>query len=252
MTRPPIDRAMLAAFADGELSPEDAARVVMHLADHPADQAHVDDLMAANAALQRAFAAPLAEPVPDRFRDLILGATPAPPATVVPFPRRVLASARTGWLAAGLAAAAALAAVAVLAPQGAPAPGAVLAAGLVAPGSDLAAILATAPSGAAQALGADRALTVLASLPAAQGFCREVELIDRAAATLSVALACTEGAGWSVAVVVTEALPEAQAQVIVPASGAAGADLGPWLDRLGAGLVLDPAQEAAAIANGWR
>lgn len=249
MTRPPIDRAMLAAFADGELGPEEAARVVMHLADHPEDQAHVDDLMAANAALQQAFAAPLAEAVPDRFRDLILG---APPATVVPFPRRVLASARTGWLAAGLAAAAALAAVAVLAPQGAPVPGALLAAGPVAPDSDLGAILAAAPSGAAQALGADRALTVLASLPAAQGFCREVELIDRAAATLSVALACTEGTGWSVAVVVTEALPAGQAQAIAPASGATGADLGPWLDRLGVGLVLDPAQEAAAIASGWR
>lgn len=254
MTRPPfdrapIDRAMLAAFADGELGPEEAARVVLHLADHPADQAHVDELMAANAALQQAFAAPLAESVPDRFRDLILG---APPAQVIPFPRRVLASARTGWLAAGLAAAAALAAVAVLAPQGAPVPGALLAAGPVGADSDLGALLAATPSGEARALGADRSLTVLASLPAAQGFCREVELIDRAAATLSVALACTQGAGWSVAVVVTEALPTATAQEIVPASGAASADLGPWLDRVGAGLVLDPAEEARLIARGWR
>ena len=46
-----IDRTRLAAFVDGELSPEEAAAVVMHLADHPADQAYVDDLFAANAAL---------------------------------------------------------------------------------------------------------------------------------------------------------------------------------------------------------
>ena len=52
MTAPKaMDRARLAAFVDGELSPEDSAAVVMHLADHPADQAYVDDLFAANAAL---------------------------------------------------------------------------------------------------------------------------------------------------------------------------------------------------------
>jgi hypothetical protein len=249
MTRPPIDPAMLAAFADGELGPEEAARVVMHLADHPQDQAYVDELMAANAALQQAFAAPAAEPVPDRFRDLILG---APAAEVIPFRRRVLTSARTGWLAAGLAAAAAVAGVAVLAPQGGPTAGVFLAAGPVAPDSDLGAILAAAPSGESRAVGTDRALTVLASLPAGQGFCREVEMLDRAAATVSVALACTEGAGWSVAVVVTEALPAGAAQGIVPASGAVSVDLGPWLDRVGAGLVLDPSQEARLIADGWR
>ncbi len=47
----------LAAFVDGELSPEEAAEVVMHLADHPADQTYVDDLFAANAALAEAFSA---------------------------------------------------------------------------------------------------------------------------------------------------------------------------------------------------
>jgi anti-sigma factor RsiW len=36
---PPMDRERLAAFVDGALAPEDAATVVMHLADHPQDQA---------------------------------------------------------------------------------------------------------------------------------------------------------------------------------------------------------------------
>jgi hypothetical protein len=43
----------------------------MRLADHPEDQAYVDDLMAANAALSRAFAAPMEEPVPPVLRDMI-------------------------------------------------------------------------------------------------------------------------------------------------------------------------------------
>jgi len=36
MTRPTaLDKHRLAAFADGELSPEEAAALVIHLADHP-------------------------------------------------------------------------------------------------------------------------------------------------------------------------------------------------------------------------
>lgn len=63
MTRPQMmDKQHLAAFADGELSPEEAAAVVMYLADHPADQAWVDDLMAANAALAQAFSTPCTNP----------------------------------------------------------------------------------------------------------------------------------------------------------------------------------------------
>ena len=63
-----FDKDRLAAFGDGELSPEEAAAVVMHLADHPDDQAWVDDLIAANETLAAAFAAPLHEPVPEAIR----------------------------------------------------------------------------------------------------------------------------------------------------------------------------------------
>ncbi len=45
MTRSTVmDKDRLAAFVDGELTPEEAAAVVMHLARHPDDQAYVDDL----------------------------------------------------------------------------------------------------------------------------------------------------------------------------------------------------------------
>ena len=134
MTRKPmIDKDRLAAFADGELSPEEAAAVVMHLADHPEDQAWVDEVMAANVALARAFSAPMAEPVPDRFRALILPEA-EPAATVVAFrPRRAMPQV---WAGAAVALAAALAVMAFL-----PEPEAGLRVGPVAAGSPLEAAL---------------------------------------------------------------------------------------------------------------
>ena len=91
---PPIKHngGPLAAFVDGEMTPEAAAEVVMHLADHPLDQAYVDDLMAANEALAKAFAGPMSEQVPPRILAAIEGwqsaGLAAVPSTVIPFRRR--------------------------------------------------------------------------------------------------------------------------------------------------------------------
>lgn len=242
MTRPPMDRQRLAAFADGELSPEEAAAVVMHLADHPEDQAWVDDLMAANAALARAFAAPLAEPVPERILAVL-----RPESRVVAFPaaRRRLAA----LAGAGLALAATLAAAVILL-QPAP-PAAQIATGPVPQDSPLAQVLASAPAGSALPFG-DSALTVLATMPANGGFCRELELVDRQAGSLQVALACGGAEGWVVDVVLAETLGEtATADGFRPASGADVLLLDRWLDRRGAGLALTADQEAGAMAAGW-
>jgi anti-sigma factor RsiW len=85
-----MDKDRLAAFVDGELSPEEAAAVVLHLADTPVDQAYVDDLFAANEALAQAFGAPLSEPVPEAIHAAIMG--PSAATNVVAFrPRRALA-----------------------------------------------------------------------------------------------------------------------------------------------------------------
>lgn len=241
-----MDPARLAAFADGELSPEEAAAVVMHLADHPADQAWVDDLMAANAALARAFGAPMTEPVPPRILAAIEGA-PAP-TTVLPFRRRALPL--RGLALGGLALAASVGLVALMLPApGGPA----LALGPVEPGARLSAHLDALPSGQTVVLDGGAELTILASLPTAAGFCREVEVIDRPAARLDMGLACRDDAGWQVQVALSEPLPDAAAgQGHVPADGAETEALTPWLDRLGAGLALDAAAEAQAIARGWR
>ncbi|MFN3722582.1 MAG: anti-sigma factor family protein [Paracoccaceae bacterium] len=238
-----IDKDRLAAFADGELSPEDAAAVVMHLADHPEDQAFVDNLVAANAALAQAFAAPMNEPVPPAILAAIEGRTIAPSAKVVAFPRW-----RT-WAMGGFAVAASvvLAVALSLGP-----PDQFLAVGPVPTGTQLHSQLQRLPSGQTITLTSGADLTILASLPTASGHCREVEVIDRRAARLDTVLACQSGTGWRIEVAVSEALRRsATDQVYVPAAGAETPALTPWLDQFGAGIALDPTAEANAIAAGW-
>jgi len=253
MIRPTsMDKDRLAAFVDGELAPEEAAAVVMHLADHPQDQAYVDDLMAANAVLTRAFAAPLEDPVPPALRHLILGTAPeAPTEKVVRFPakaRNRSGLAAWGGLLAGAALAAGLA-VAVYLP-GVGASG--LTPGPLAADSPLAMALADLPAGAALMLDGGAEAMILGSVPTPTGFCREVEVIDAAEGVLKAALACTEGAGWTVAVVLAENLADAaESEGFGTASGAEAQSFAPFLDRIGAGAFLSPEQEAAAIARGW-
>lgn len=253
MTRPIVmDKDRLAAFVDGELSPEEAAAVVMHLADHPDDQAYVDDMAAANAALVQAFAAPLDEPVPPALRDLILGPD-AGTATAQVLPFRTKPGSRRGHASwGGLVAGAALAAGVTLG-LFLPAAGvSELAPGPLAVGGPLHDALAALPAGQVQVLADGAEVMVLASLPTPTGFCREIEVVRPKAGTLQAALACTEGAGWTVEVVIAEGLADASAsEGFGTASGDEAQSFAPFLDRVGAGAVLGPEQEAAAIARGW-
>lgn len=242
-----MDKDRLAAFADGELSPEEAAAVVMHLADHPADQAYVDEVMATNIALAQAFAAPMSEPVPQRFRDLILPEEAASP-KVVPFPARRSPSRLAGFGAAALALAAGLVAVAFL--PGTPAGFSV---GPVAGTTLLGQALMAASSGVATPLEDGSQLTILATMPATSGHCREFEVISADARTASIGLACSDGAGWTVDVLLAEALtaPVTPDGSFAPASGASTYVMDTWLDRRGAGIALSPDAEAALIAQDW-
>jgi len=242
--RPQMDRTHLAAFVDGELSPEEAAAVVMHLADHPADQAYVDDLFAANAALAAAFAAPLSEPMPASLR-AALHEEPAP-AQILPFRPRM----RPALWAGGAALAASLVAALVLFR---PAEPSALALGTVAAGTPLAQALDTLPSGMPSTETPGRDLMILATLPTDTGPCREVEVIDRTAAQIELGLACRDaGKGWVIEVVLKEPLPTNDGQDgFVTAEGAAAQGLSPFLDQRGAGLALSPEAEGDLIAKGW-
>jgi hypothetical protein len=256
--RPPMDRERLAAFVDGALSPEDAATVVMHLADHPQDQAYVDDLISANELLADAYAAPLHEPVPPAILAAIMaGKDPAPDPErtpgggVLPFrPRR----AAPLWIGAVLALAASVAAVAILL-TGPPGPGnrQLLTVGPVAPSSDLGRVLAGVPSLVPETLADRQEVMVLSTLRTADGrYCREVEVIDQGAGRMDTVIACTEAdGGWAVEIAVQEPLRSDDGDSYVTASGSGPGILGPFLDQKGVGLVLDAEAEAQAIQSGW-
>jgi len=247
-----FDRERLAAFVDGELSPEEAAGVVLHLADHPEDQAWVDELMATNAVLGRAFGGPMTEPVPPAILAAIGLQAPQEGSRVVPFPP-ARARGGTGFVAGGLAMAATVAGVALMVGLMRE-PADLLALGPVEAESGLARLLDKLPSGEVQSLDGVGDVMILASMPTPDGFCRELEVIDQNAGLLKAGLACNVGGGgWDVAVLIEERLPEGEAQeVFTAASGILSAGLSPFLDQAGAGMVMTPQDEAAAIAAGWR
>lgn len=250
----PFDREKLAAFADGEFGPE-TARLVMHLADNPEDQAYVDRIAVERALIARAFGSIADEPVPERILAVIEGRTPRG--------ARVLASPfrRWSWFAAGLAAGVATAAAAVLAvriggpPDAATEPVGVagsLAVGPVAPGSALARALDSRASGDEIGFGPDARLRIAASfLDGRKRICREIMIVRDAAERVDQAVVCAEGSGWSVDIAVGSAL-ESGEDAYAPASGPGGRAIERLLDEIGAGSALGPEEEDAARARGWR
>lgn len=240
MTVERMDPQVLMAFADGELPPDEAARVVMHLARCPEDQAQVDAIMALNEALGRAHDPILRAPLPPAMAALL-----AEPATVVPLRRRLPLAGL-----AGLALAAGLAVAALFWPGAAPAPG-FLAQGLVPDRSVLAEALAEMTTGETRLIAKGAEAMVLATLPLPDGrHCREIEVATDAGA-VEAALACTAPAGWEIVATLTVEPPPATG-TFVPAAGAEVEVLTRWLDAAGAGAALSPADEAALIAAGWR
>lgn len=274
-----MDRQTLAAFVDGALSPEDSAGVVMHLADHPEDAAHVDALMELNALLGEAYAAPLREPAPERIVTTILGpasrqetARSAVAARAGQGDRRgdLRAGLRSRWrlgqgpgsrlggsrrlAVAGIAASVAAVLVMTLDPGRFGEPVQILGA----PPSvdaDLRAALETAPSGPVGTEAPQRITLVGTFLDKTGQPCREYELLDPEAMALTQGVACRSGDGeWLTEVSVASRIdPVADRDAFVPASGAAGDPeaLDRALDRLGAGMTLSPVEERTLIAN-WR
>ncbi|MGL4309887.1 MAG: anti-sigma factor family protein [Paracoccaceae bacterium] len=245
---PIIDREKLAAFADGELSPEEAAAVVIYLADHPEEKAWLDSVMMSNVTLSRAFSGPVSEPVPERFSQLIQADGEAAP-NVVPLRSATSAANRPlVFAAAGLGLAAGIAAMALV-----PSSTNHLDVGPVPFRSSLYKVLDTSPSGEAQSFKKGEELTILASMPTPTGHCREFELVGLPNNSIRLGLACRTGEGWTLDVLLIE-VAESRGEVPSAYATAAGGDVGAidiWLDRRGAGMALTPEEEAELITNGW-
>jgi hypothetical protein len=257
-------RETLEAFADGALSPEEAARIVLHLADCPGDAAYVDALMEVNALVAAAYAEPLHQAVPERIRAAIFPERPvAAPAAAR---RGRPADPRGGWRALAARPWARLAGWAALAASAALAVG--LAIGPVGDGRQvqiasadavdeaLREALETRPSGPVGGAPAAARLTLIATFLDGDGRpCREYEILDAAEDALTQGIACrTPDQGWATEVAVASRLaPDVdRGEAFVPAEGAQAGALDGALDRLGAGMLMTPDEERELIEAGWR
>lgn len=254
MTETTMDKARLAAFVDGELSPEDAAEVVMHLAADPVDQAYVDELMALNVMIGVAFDAPLHEPVPPAILATIAenGIVPAEKRRVVPMTHRPLSLQFTAW-GGGMALAAGIAGFLVISDFGAP-DHLTITVGPVPTASAQLLALAELETGASRMIADGVELSVTASFQTAdKGVCREFRIARGDDAPLDLGVACPSAgsdAEWRIEAVDTVAMAEA-APSFTPASGQGADPIGDFLDMVGAGRALTPAEEAKARAQNW-
>ncbi len=255
MTETAMDKSRLAAFVDGELSPEDAAAVVIHLADHPDDQAYVDELMALNVMIADAYDAPLHQPAPDAILATIAanGEPSSQPSNVMPFPMAHLVRKPATWGLGG-ALAAGLATFMIMNEPGAGDPGRVVLGPLP---TDHAQTYALNELGAGQTrrFGDETEFSVTASFQTdIKGVCREFRVTQGDNGRFDVGVACpAEGDGDDWVIEVVDILgSDDPATSFTPASGAQADPIGDFLDHVGAGRMLTPEEEEAARAAGWK
>lgn len=242
----------LMAWVDGELPPAEAARVAEAVAQDATLAARAARLRGLNDQLRQAFAAELAEPVPDTLAAAARGeplAAPAESARVVSLSSRRASRSRPTWQWAawgGLAATVAMAAV--LLPQWAPGTsgGTVQAQAdghLVARG----ALAEALEHGLSGEMRPDGTRLLLSFRDRSGEFCRSF------AAPAGRGLACRAAGQWQVVVLTAPAA--AAASVPADRLRLASADLPAAvldaIDQRIAGLALDAAQERAARDAAW-
>ncbi len=234
----------IAAYVDGELVGEDAARVARVIETDPEAARIALKLMEMNDLLREAFAGPAEEEAPAPLRAAVL-AEPGKVATLKRKPFRA-SPAVFSALAATVALTVGLGLGGALFGTGAP-EGARLALGAGPAPAEAAAAFETAASGTEVA-----GLRPLVSFETAAGPCREFEALGEGGAVAAMGLACREDGAWSVRVLAAAPEAETASGGFAPASGAAADAVGALLDALGAGPALSPAEEAARIDAGWR
>jgi len=240
----------LEAFVDGELSPEDAATVLMHLANSPEDRAYVERLERVNQALTDLYAAPLALPVPEDLRRCILG--PDADWTRAANSRR---APRPAWLRAGAAMAASIALVVGLSLTRDAPPGFRVSTGTVLPGTPLREVLDRKPSGEPRSVGDEVVLIVVGTFFDGRNRpCREFEAVRAVEREMEHAIACRTPAGeWYVELAVTQPVvaDAASPTAYAPAEGPGSAALDEALNALGAGMFLSADEEHRLLSSNF-
>lgn len=221
----------IAAYADGELDDVTAARVARAVAEDPELAAQLAAHRALRETLAAHFAPILNEPVPEAITAPIAAARKVVDLAEV-------RAARAAWWQApavrwGAPALAASLVLAVLLPRGGDSPAG------YAP-TQLAAVLDTAPSGAAAGEGAR---VLLSFRDQAGAFCRGYASPARSG------IACKDDTGWKLRM---NAPGSAAQGGEFRQAGSAEAAVMAAAQDLAAGPALDAAGERAAQANGWR
>jgi hypothetical protein len=224
-----LDPTLLAAYADGQLTPEEAAKVERHLAEYPEDRQAVKNLREMNALLVSAFEAPLRAPLTAALRKQLAG---------IGQTRRV-----PKWrVAAGSALAASIALAAGYLAGGSwktAEPG--LSAGELVRTSALYALLESGRDGNATSLGRGTATLSTTFLDRRGEPCRDVEWSGDTGASSNWEIACRRGEEWLVEI--ADSRPAAAADErdpYVPAAGATEKVMDAALEAIGAGPVLGP------------
>lgn len=235
------------AFVDGELAPEDAARVEAAIAADVLVAARVERERRLRAQVRGAFDPALAEPVPSRFTALLDEARATRPASNVVRleDREPSAAPRTSrWRAPVMALAASVAALAIAGWLRSPAGNVDVQGDALLARGELADALDT---GLAAAPDPEAPVAIGLTFRAAGGeVCRTVV----AHRTGLAGLACRGDGRWRLEAVSTAA--DAPGGELRQAAAATPAEIQAAVDARMEGDAFDAAQERAAQANGWR
>ncbi len=236
-----LDPTLLAAYADEELSPKEAAKVERHLADSPEDRRTVKALREMNARLAMAFEAPVRAPLPQALRNRLADARPV---------RRASRS-RSLVTGSALAASIALAAGYFLgASSTAVEPE--LTAGAIERTSALQTLLENGRDGSATSLGSGTVGLSTTFIDGSGEPCREVEWSGRSGGSPAWAIACRRGEEWVLEVAVARPAARTDTQdAYVPAAGATENVMVAALEALEAGPVLGPDEVDVLVTSGW-
>lgn len=237
-----ISDEQLQAYVDGELAPEDAARIDAAVAADVLVAARVERARRLRAQVRGAYAAVLDEPVPSRLSGLLDAPAAQAPSAVTSLDARRARTSR--WRVPALAMAASVAALAV-------------ASWLRAPAGDIVQQHGTfvARGALAHALDTQLASTPDARAPIGIGLtfrdgagrvCRSFETH----ATGLAGLACRDGDAWTLPVVASVGAP-ARGE-LRQAANAMPAEVQAAIEARLQGDAFDAAQERAAQAAGWR
>jgi len=245
-----LDDQTLMAYADGQLDPRKKAEVENALKHHPEAQKTVQLFQETRQLLGDLYGAPLHQPVPER-----LLAPLAPPANIKPSTFWHRPNAMPLSLAATVVACAIGLGAGIL--RNTPQENQTLG------DTFLNQALETQPSGTSSTLSSDgvtrEIIPLLTFQDTQQRFCREFEhrLIQAFGKnTTSVGMACREGNGWQVQVMMNRELlvqDTPQNSNYQPANS--GSSISPYdalMDRLMTSLPTTPAEEAKLLQSSWQ